>query len=80
MTLPRRPFCPLAGVFTVTQGLKTSWNSPLDERGIVGAAMGLGLAGSRCVAEIQFCDYAFNAIDLMKLGGMMHWSSNGDWN
>jgi 2-oxoisovalerate dehydrogenase E1 component beta subunit len=26
---------PLGGVFTVTQGLKTAWNSPLDERGIV---------------------------------------------
>ena len=42
---------PLGGVFTATQGLKTSWNSPLDERGIIGAAMGLGLAGDRCVAE-----------------------------
>ena len=33
---------PLGGVFTATQGLKTAWNSPLDERGIIGAAMGLG--------------------------------------
>jgi 2-oxoisovalerate dehydrogenase E1 component beta subunit len=23
---------PLGGVFTATQGLKTAWNSPLDER------------------------------------------------
>ena len=29
---------PLGGVFTATQGLKTAWNTPLDERGIVGAA------------------------------------------
>jgi 2-oxoisovalerate dehydrogenase E1 component beta subunit len=71
---------PLGGAFTATQGLKKSWNSPLDERGIVGASIGLGLAGCRNVAEIQFCDYAFNTIDLLKLGGMMHWSSNGDWN
>ena len=71
---------PLGGAFTATQGLKTAWNSPLDERGIVGAAIGLGLAGQRSVAEIQFCDYAFNAIDLLKLGGMVHWASNGDWN
>lgn len=71
---------PLGGVFTATQGLKTSWNSPLDERGIIGAAMGLGLAGSRCVAEIQFCDYIYNTIDLLKLAGMQSWSSNGDWN
>jgi 2-oxoisovalerate dehydrogenase E1 component beta subunit len=71
---------PLGGAFTATQGLKTAWNSPLDERGIVGAAIGLALAGCRNVAEIQFCDYAFNAIDLLKLGGMMHWASNGEWN
>ena len=71
---------PLGGAFTATQGLKTSWNAPLDERGIVGASMGLALAGCRNVAEIQFCDYAFNTIDLLKLGGMTHWASNGDWN
>jgi 2-oxoisovalerate dehydrogenase E1 component beta subunit len=71
---------PLGGAFTATQGLKTSWNSPLDERGIVGASIGLGLAGCRNVAEIQFCDYAFNTIDLLKLAGMTHWASNGDWN
>jgi len=70
---------PLGGVFTATQGLKTSWNSPLDERGIIGAAIGLALAGQRPVAEIQFCDYAFNTIDLMKLAGAMRWSSNGKW-
>lgn len=70
---------PLGGVFTATQGLKTTWNSPLDERGIVGAAIGLGLAGRRSVAEIQFCDYIYNTIDLLKLGGMQCWSSNGDW-
>lgn len=71
---------PLGGVFTQTQGLKTAWNSPLDERGIVGAAMGLAMAGQKPVAEIQFCDYAFNTIDLLKLAGGMCWSSNGEWN
>jgi 2-oxoisovalerate dehydrogenase E1 component beta subunit len=70
---------PLGGVFTATQGLKTSWNCPLDERGIVGAAIGLGLSGVRSVAEIQFADYIYNTIDLLKLGGMQCWSSNGDW-
>lgn len=70
---------PLGGVFTVTQGLKTTWNTPLDERGIIGAAMGLGMAGRRCVAEIQFCDYIFNTIDLLKLAGMQCWTSHGDW-
>lgn len=71
---------PLGGVFTATQGLKTAWNSPLDERGIVSAAIGLGLAGERCVAEIQFCDYIFNTIDLLKMAGNTHWVSNGQYN
>lgn len=70
---------PLGGVFTCTQGLTTTWNSPLDERGIVGAAIGLGFANVRCVAEIQFCDYIYNTIDLLKLGGMSTWATNGDW-
>jgi 2-oxoisovalerate dehydrogenase E1 component beta subunit len=71
---------PLGGVFTQSQGLKTAWNTPLDERGIVGTAIGLALAGQRPVAEIQFCDYAFNMIDLLKLAGGICWSSAGDWN
>src|SRR5262249_2408773 len=70
----------LGGVFTATQGLKTTWNTPLDERGIVGMAIGLALAGRRPVAEIQFCDYAFNTIDLLKIAGNTYWSSGGDWN
>ena len=70
---------PLGGAFTVTQGLTKSWNSPLDERGIVGAALGLAYANVRAVAEIQFCDYIFNTIDLLKLAGMSTWSTNGDW-
>src|SRR5688572_17129872 len=67
----------MGGVFTATQGLKTAWNSPLDERGIVGAAMGIAYAGGRPVFEIQFCDYAFNIIDLLKVAGNQRWSSNG---
>lgn len=70
---------PLGGVFTVTQGLKTAWNSPLDERGILGAAMGIAYAGGRPVAEIQFCDYAFNCIDIMKVAGNQRWSSAGNF-
>ena len=71
---------PLGGVFTATQGLKTTWNSPLDERGIIGMAMGLALAGRKPVAEIQFCDYAYNTIYLLKLAGNTCWCTNGDWN
>ncbi|MGV3619646.1 MAG: alpha-ketoacid dehydrogenase subunit beta [Archangium sp.] len=71
---------PLGGVFTCTQGLKTTWNSPLDERGIVGMAMGIAMAGGKPIAEIQFCDYIFNTVDLLKLAGNSYWSSNGQWN
>jgi 2-oxoisovalerate dehydrogenase E1 component beta subunit len=71
---------PLGGVFTTTQGLKTAWNTPLDERGIVGMAIGLALAGQKPVAEIQFCDYIYNTVDLLMVAGGTYWSSNGGWN
>jgi 2-oxoisovalerate dehydrogenase E1 component beta subunit len=70
---------PLGGVFTATQGLQTAWNSPLDERGIIGAAMGIAYAGGRPVCEIQFCDYAFNTIDLLKIAGNQRWASGGSF-
>jgi 2-oxoisovalerate dehydrogenase E1 component beta subunit len=70
---------PLGGVFTATQGLKTAWNSPLDERGIIGCAMGIAYAGGRPVCEIQFCDYAFNVIDLFKVAGNQRWASAGNF-
>jgi 2-oxoisovalerate dehydrogenase E1 component beta subunit len=70
---------PLGGVFTATQGLKTAWNSPLDERGIIGAAMGIAYAGGRPVAEIQFCDYGFNTIDLLKVAGNQRWAGAGNY-
>ncbi|RMG13259.1 MAG: alpha-ketoacid dehydrogenase subunit beta [Deltaproteobacteria bacterium] len=71
---------PLGGAFTVTQGIECAWNSPLDERGIVGMAIGIGLTGTRCVAEIQFCDYALNAIDQLRQAGLVHWASAGQFN
>ena len=70
---------PLGGVFTATQGLKNTWNTPLDERGIVGTAMGISMTGKRCVAEIQFTDYIFNTIDLLKLAGNNLWCSHGQF-
>jgi 2-oxoisovalerate dehydrogenase E1 component beta subunit len=70
---------PLGGVFTATQGLKTAWNSPLDERGIIGMAMGIAYAGGRPVAEIQFCDYGFNTIDLLKVAGNQRWAGAGNF-
>jgi len=68
---------PLGGVFTATQGLTHSWNTPLDERGIIGMAIGIAMTGQRVVAEIQFADYIFNTIDQLKLAGNSHWATNG---
>jgi 2-oxoisovalerate dehydrogenase E1 component beta subunit len=70
---------PLGGVFTATQGLRTAWNSPLDERGIIGTAMGIAYAGGRPVCEIQFCDYGFNVIDLLKVAGNQRWAGAGNY-
>jgi 2-oxoisovalerate dehydrogenase E1 component beta subunit len=70
---------PLGGVFTATQGLRTAWNCPLDERGIIGAAMGIAYAGGRPVCEIQFCDYGFNMIDLLKVAGNQRWAGAGNF-
>src|SRR5437667_6562134 len=70
---------PLGGVFTATQGLRTVWNSPLDERGIIGTAMGIAYAGGRPVCEIQFCDYAFNVLDMLKIAGNQRWASGGGY-
>lgn len=70
---------PLGGIFTVTQGLKTAWNTPLDERGIIGTAIGISMTGQRCVAEVQFADYIFNSMDILKQAGMIHWESIGQY-
>lgn len=70
---------PLGGAFTVTQGLDSAWNSPLDERGIVGTAGGLAMLGETSVAEIQFGDYILNTIDLLRLIGNTCWSTRGQF-
>src|SRR5438445_11608464 len=70
---------PLGGVFTATQGLRTAWNSPLDERGIIGTAMGIAYAGGKPVCEIQFCDYGFNTIDVLTVAGSQYWASAGGY-
>src|ERR1044072_8311657 len=70
---------PLGGVFTAKQGAENAWKSPPAERGILGTAMGIAYAGGRPVCEIQFCDYAFNSIDLMKVAGNQRWASAGNF-
>ncbi|WP_408015469.1 alpha-ketoacid dehydrogenase subunit beta [Ramlibacter monticola] len=57
------------GVFRVTEGLQTKYgksrcfDTPINEGGIVGAAVGMGAYGLRPVAEIQFADYFYPAYD-----------------
>ena len=59
----------LGGVFRATQGLLERFgpervaDTPLNEVGIVGAAIGLALQGLRPVAELQFADFAYPAFD-----------------
>lgn len=39
------------------------FNTPLCEQGIVAFGIGLAVAGSTAIAEIQFADYIFPAFD-----------------
>lgn len=57
------------GVFRITEGLYRDFggdrviDTPLNESGIVGTAVGMALAGSRPVAEIQFDGFVYPAFD-----------------
>jgi 2-oxoisovalerate dehydrogenase E1 component len=57
------------GVFRITEGLQTTYgeerviDTPLNESGIVGCAVGMALAGARPVAEIQFDGFVYPAFD-----------------
>src|ERR687897_257810 len=57
------------GVFRCTQGLQERFgkercfDTPINESGIVGAAVGMAAYGLRPVAEIQFADYMYPAYD-----------------
>ncbi|HXV71050.1 MAG TPA: pyruvate dehydrogenase (acetyl-transferring) E1 component subunit alpha [Acidimicrobiia bacterium] len=57
------------GVFRVTEHLQERYgedrviDTPLNESGIVGTAIGMALAGARPVAEIQFDGFVYPAFD-----------------
>jgi pyruvate/2-oxoglutarate/acetoin dehydrogenase E1 component len=44
-------------------GKQRVFNSPLTEQGIVGFGIGVAVAGSTAIAEIQFADYVYPAFD-----------------
>ncbi|KAL8573480.1 hypothetical protein ACOMHN_047751 [Nucella lapillus] len=60
------------GVFRCTVGLRDKYgadrvfNSPLSEQGIVSFGIGVAVAGSTAIAEIQFADYIFPAFDQLR--------------
>jgi len=55
------------GVFRVTKGLRAKYgpsrviDTPLAEAGIIGAAVGMAVAGLKVVAEIQFSGFSYQA-------------------
>ncbi len=57
------------GVFRITEGLQQKYgeerviDTPLNESGIVGTAVGMALAGARPVAEIQFDGFVYPGFD-----------------
>ena len=57
------------GVFRITEGLQKRYgekrviDTPLNESGIVGTAIGMALAGGRPIAEIQFDGFVYPAFD-----------------
>ena len=59
----------IGGVFRVTEGLQERFgedrviDTPLNESGIVGSAVGMAIAGARPVAEIQFEGFVYPAFD-----------------
>ena len=57
------------GVFRITDGLRDKhgaervYDTPVAESGIVGAALGMAVAGMRPVAEMQFMGFSYPAYD-----------------
>ncbi len=57
------------GVFRLTEGLQQSFgdgrviDSPLNESGILGTAIGMAVSGSRTIAEVQFEGFVYPAFD-----------------
>ena len=72
------------GVFRVTEGLLEKYgeerviDTPLAESAIVGASVGMAIAGLRPVAEIQFSGFSYLAFhQLESHAARMRWRTNG---
>jgi 2-oxoisovalerate dehydrogenase E1 component beta subunit len=74
------------GVFRVTEGLQQKYgpsrcfDAPINEGGLVGAAIGMGAYGLRPVVEIQFADYFYPAADqIISEAARLRFRSAGDF-
>jgi len=72
------------GGFTVTLGLSDEFghdrvmDTPISETAIVGAAVGAAMAGMRPIAEMQYGDFVFCAMDqVVNQAAKMRYMSNG---
>ncbi|MCA1749109.1 MAG: alpha-ketoacid dehydrogenase subunit beta [Parasphingopyxis sp.] len=74
------------GVFRATAGLQEkygktrSFDTPINECGIVGVAVGMAAYGLRPVAEIQFADYIYPGLDqIVSEAARLRYRSAGDF-
>lgn len=74
------------GVYRATDGLYDAYgedrviDSPLSESAIVGVAIGAAMYGMRPIAEIQFADFIFPAVNqIISEAAKIRYRSNNDW-
>lgn len=75
------------GVFRATDGLYDQLgenrviDAPLAESAIVGVSIGAAMYGMRPIAEIQFADFIFPAVNqIVSEAAKIRYRSNNDWN
>src|SRR5690625_1848240 len=75
------------GVFRSTDGLYQAFgedrviDAPLAESAIVGVGIGAAMYGLRPIAEIQFADFIFPAVNqIVSEAAKIRYRSNNDWN
>ncbi|MGV6802251.1 MAG: alpha-ketoacid dehydrogenase subunit beta [bacterium] len=74
------------GVFRCTEGLQDKYgktrvfDAPINESGIVGAAVGMAAYGMKPCVEVQFADYVYPAYDqITQELSRLRYRSNGDF-